>query len=184
MPDVRRMNRGPGAAAGNRAALIAAARDVFATAGYDAPLSMVARTAGVGQGSLYRHFPDRVSLALAVFEEGVTALEALAAEPGATLDDVLALITEQAIASTAFIDMVRVPPADPRLIAVRDRVADLLTDKLAEAQRAGRIRPDLTPEDLVMAVGMLAAALVQRPAPARRVAAARAWGLLRKGLDA
>src|ERR1044072_9025173 len=101
MPDVRRMNRGPGAAAGNRAPLIAAARDVFATAGYDAPLSMVARTAGVGQGSLYRHFPDRVSLALAVFEEGVTALEALAAEPGATLDDVLALITAQAIAATA-----------------------------------------------------------------------------------
>ncbi|MFB9629003.1 TetR/AcrR family transcriptional regulator [Nonomuraea helvata] len=54
-------NRGPGAAVRNRAALIAAAREVFAAAGYDAPLSMVARVAGVGQGSLYRHFPDRVS---------------------------------------------------------------------------------------------------------------------------
>jgi AcrR family transcriptional regulator len=184
MAEVRRTNRGPSAAAENRAALIAAAREVFAAGGYDAPLSLVARAAGVGQGSLYRHFPDRVSLALAVFEDGVAELEALAAEPGATLDDVLALITEQAIASTAFIDMVTVPPADPRMVAVRDRVADLLDGQLAEAKSAGRVRADLTSDDLVLAIGMLTAVLAKRPAPARRVAAARAWTLLRRGIDA
>lgn len=179
-----RTNRGPSAAAENRAALIAAAREVFATAGYDAPLSMVARAAGVGQGSLYRHFPDRVSLALAVFEDGVAELEALAAEPGSTLDDVLALVTEQAIASTAFIDMVTAFRDDPRMVAVGDRVAGLLGTKLEEARRDGHVRPDLTAEDLVLAVGMLAAVLAHRPAPARRVAAARAWALLRRGMDA
>ncbi|MEV4248922.1 helix-turn-helix domain-containing protein [Streptosporangium canum] len=184
MPDVRRTNRGPSAAVANRAALITAAREVFATAGYDAPLSTVARAAGVGQGSLYRHFPDRISLALAVFENGVADLEALAAEPGATLDDVLALITEQAVASTAFIDMVSVPPADARIIAIRDRVAVLLAGLLSEAQRTGRVRRDLTTEDLVLAVGMLAGVLAKRSAPARRVAAARVWALLRKGMDA
>ncbi|WP_051864528.1 hypothetical protein [Streptosporangium roseum] len=140
--------------------------------------------AGVGQGSLYRHFPDRISLALAVFENGVADLEALAAEPGATLDDVLALITEQAIASTAFIDMVSVPPADARIIAIRDRVAVLLADLLSEAQRTGRVRRDLTTEDLVLAVGMLAGVLAERSAPARRVAAARVWALRRRGMDA
>ncbi|MEV6041596.1 helix-turn-helix domain-containing protein [Nonomuraea sp. NPDC052116] len=41
-----------------------------ATVGYDAPLSLVARTAGVGQGGLYRHFPDRLGLVLAVFNDG------------------------------------------------------------------------------------------------------------------
>ncbi|MGW0808571.1 TetR/AcrR family transcriptional regulator [Nonomuraea sp. NPDC002799] len=184
MPDLRRTNRGPSAAAENRAALIAAAREVFATAGYDAPLSMVARVAGVGQGSLYRHFPDRLSLALAVFEDSVAALEALAAEPGATLDDVLALVTEQTIGSTAFIDMVSVSPADPRMDAVRERMAHLLAGVLAEARKAGRVRADLTTEDLVLAVGMLAGVLSKRPAPARRVAAARMWALLRKGIDA
>ncbi|MDR8413812.1 TetR/AcrR family transcriptional regulator [Nonomuraea sp. 3-1Str] len=182
MSDTRRPNRGPSAAAENRAALIAAARDVFAGSGYDAPLSAIARAAGVGQGSLYRHFPDRVSLALAVFEEGVSALEALAAEPGATLDDVLALMTEQTITSTAFIDMVSVSPADPRMIEVRDRVAGLLDDLLGRARRAGAVRADLTADDLVMAVGMLAGVLRRTPAPARRHAAERVWRLLRHGI--
>ncbi|KAB8180443.1 TetR/AcrR family transcriptional regulator [Microbispora catharanthi] len=177
-------NRGPSAAAGNRAALIAAAREVFAAAGYDAPLSAVARAAGVGQGSLYRHFPDRTSLALAVFEDGVAELEALAAEPGATLDDLLTLITEQTIASTAFIEMVSAYGDDLRIIAVRDRVAKVLDGKLAEARRVGHVRADLATEDLILAVGMFAAVLTMRPAPARRVAAARAWALLRKGMDA
>jgi AcrR family transcriptional regulator len=71
MTNAQRVNRGPSAAAENRAALIAAARAVFATAGYDAPLSAVARRAGVGQGSLYRHFPNRMSLAVAVFEDNM-----------------------------------------------------------------------------------------------------------------
>ncbi|MEV0148758.1 MULTISPECIES: helix-turn-helix domain-containing protein [unclassified Nonomuraea] len=182
MSDTRRPNRGPSAAAENRAALIAAASHVFAGSGYDAPLSAIARAAGVGQGSLYRHFPDRVSLALAVFEDGVSELEALAAEPGATLDDVLALMTEHTIASTAFIDMVSVSPADPRMIAVRGRVADLLDDVLGRARRAGAVRADLTTEDLVMAVGMLAGVLRRTPAPARRQAAERVWRMLRHGI--
>ncbi|MEV1179136.1 helix-turn-helix domain-containing protein [Nonomuraea sp. NPDC049784] len=185
MPDSRRPNRGPSAAAENRAALIAAAREVFASAGYNAPLSMVARAAGVGQGSLYRHFPDRTSLAMAVFEDGVTQLEALAAEPGTTLDDVLALITEQTIASTAFIDMVTMPPIDPdpRILEVRNRVADLLTGMLPDARRAGAVRDDVTADDLVLVVGMLAGALAKTPAPHRREVAGRVWTLLRKGME-
>lgn len=183
MTDVRRPNRGPSAAAENRAALIAAAREVFATAGFDAPLSMVSRSAGVGQGSLYRHFPDRISLALAVFEDGVAALEELAAKPGTTLADVFALITEQAIASTAFIDMVSVPPADPRVLVVRDRVAELLAGPLSKARRDGDVREDVTTEDLVMAVGMLAGVLRSTSPPDRQRAAERVWRLLRRGLE-
>lgn len=180
----RRPNRGPGAAAENRAALIAAAREVFADAGYDAPLTTVARVAGVGQGSLYRHFPDRVSLALAVFEDSVADLEALAAEPGTTLADMLALLTEQTIASTAFIDMVSVPSAgDLRVVEVRDRVAGLLAGTLAEARRAGRLREDVTADDLVLAVGMLAGLLARLPAAERRTTAERVWALLRHGIE-
>ncbi|WP_143590448.1 helix-turn-helix domain-containing protein [Thermoactinospora rubra] len=183
-PDAgNRANRGPGAAAENRAALIAAAREVFARAGYDAPLSMVARAAGVGQGSLYRHFPDRAALALAVFEDSVAELEELAARPGVTLDEVLARITEQTIASTAFIDMVSLTPADPRILAVRDRVAGLLAGPLAAAREASRVRPDVTAEDLVLAISMLAGVLARTPPPARREAARRAWWLLRQGIE-
>ncbi|GAA3041277.1 helix-turn-helix domain-containing protein [Streptosporangium longisporum] len=184
MPAVRRPNRGPSAAAENRAALMAAARVVFADAGYDAPLSAVARVAGVGQGSLYRHFPDRVSLALAVFEDSVADLEALAAGPGTTLTDVLDLLTEQTIASTAFINMVSVPPEpDPRIIEVRDRVARVLESRLPEARRAGHIRADMTADDLVLAVGMLAGLLARIPAAERAQAAEQMWRLLRRGIE-
>ncbi|MFD0476185.1 TetR/AcrR family transcriptional regulator [Nonomuraea thailandensis] len=138
----------------------------------------------MGQGSLYRHFPDRLSLALAVFDDGVAELEALAAEPGATLDDVLTLITEQIIATTAFIDMVDANTTDPRALAMRDRVGTVLAGKLAEAQQAGAARADLGSEDLLLAVSMLAGVLAKRPAPARRVAAARVWSLLRRGMHA
>ncbi|MGI5270253.1 TetR family transcriptional regulator [Nonomuraea sp. CA-218870] len=184
MPAERRPNRGPSAAAANRAALIAAAREVFAGAGYDAPLNMVARAAGVGQGSLYRHFPDRVSLALAVFEDSLAELEALAARPDATLDDVLALITEQSIASTAFVRMVTVPTQpDERILDVRERVAGLLAGRLPEARRAGRIREDVTAGDLIMAVGMVALLLAEIPARERPATAERMWALLRRGIE-
>lgn len=58
-----RANRGPAAAAENRAAIIKAAGEVFAEQGLGAPLNSIAKRAGVGQGSLYRHFPTRASLA-------------------------------------------------------------------------------------------------------------------------
>ncbi|WP_211369748.1 TetR/AcrR family transcriptional regulator [Nonomuraea turkmeniaca] len=186
MQESRKPNRGPSAAAENRAALIAAAREVFAGAGFNAPLSMVARAAGVGQGSLYRHFPDRVSLAMAVFEEGVAELEALAAEPGTTLADVLTRMTEQTVASTAFIEMVSAAPVDldTRILGLRTRVADLLAGLLADPGKAGGFRADLTADDLVLAIGMLAGVLAKTPAPRRRETAARVWTLLRAGIEA
>ncbi len=77
--------RGPG----NRRALIAAAREVYAESGLSAPFSAVAKRAGVGQGSLYRHFPDRTALAVAVFEENVADLEQFTASEDRTIDDLL-----------------------------------------------------------------------------------------------
>jgi AcrR family transcriptional regulator len=183
MSQARRPNRGPSAAAENRAALIAAAREVFAAAGIDAPLSTVARVAGVGQGSLYRHFPDRVSLALAVFEDSMAGLEGLAAEPGTTLDDLLTLITEQAITSTAFVDMMVLAQVDDaRIRMLQRRLADLLADGLMKARLAGEVRDDVTVEDMRMTVSM-AIAVLPRMAPdeARRETAERAWKLLRRG---
>ncbi|MGO1628191.1 helix-turn-helix domain-containing protein, partial [Microbacterium sp.] len=66
-----RKNRGPAAAAENRRALIAAARAVFADGGFAVPFSAIARRAGVGQGSLYRHFPTKIALAAAVFDDDI-----------------------------------------------------------------------------------------------------------------
>ncbi|MEW9551918.1 TetR/AcrR family transcriptional regulator [Nonomuraea sp. NPDC050783] len=185
MTATRRPNRGPKAAARNRAALIAAARDAFAASGYDASLTDVARAAGVGQGSLYRHFPDRLSLALAVFEDSIAELEALAARPGTTLEEVLALVTEQTIASTTFIRLLSMPPQpDPRILGLRERVGRLLEAGLAEAQRTGRVRPEVTTGDLLLAIGMLALLLTELPTEAERTrAAGRIWRMLRQGIE-
>jgi AcrR family transcriptional regulator len=178
----RRENRGPSAAAQNRAALVAAAREVFAAAGYDAPLSAVARRAGVGQGSLYRHFPDRLSLALAAFGENVAALEDLAADPRATLDDCLSLLTEQAIAAAAFMDMLSGQAEDPRAAALAQRVTAVLGHKLPGARQAGTVSPRLTADDLLMIIGMVSGLLARTPAGARRATADRAWALLRRAM--
>jgi AcrR family transcriptional regulator len=58
----------------NREALIAAAREIFAAEGTDVPFEDFARRAGVGAGTLYRHFPTREALAAAVFQAEVSAL--------------------------------------------------------------------------------------------------------------
>jgi AcrR family transcriptional regulator len=161
---------------------VAAALEVFGEGGIDAPLSAVARRAGVGQGSLYRHFPDRVSLALAAFEENVAELEAIGAEPGCSLDDLLAAITRQTIDSVAFVDIVTISGADPRLDAVVARVTATLDGPLREARRAGDVRDSLTIEDVMLAVGMVAGLVARTPAPDRVRTADAAWSLLRRAL--
>ncbi|WP_217165422.1 TetR/AcrR family transcriptional regulator [Streptomyces sp. AC512_CC834] len=57
----------------NRARIVAAARAVL-DGNPSAPLQSIARAAGVGQGTLYRHFPDREALLVAVHREDVAAL--------------------------------------------------------------------------------------------------------------
>jgi AcrR family transcriptional regulator len=181
MPGGRRANRGRGAAAENRAALIAAAREVFAEQGLDAPLYAVAAAAGVGQGSLYRHFPDRVSLALAVFDESVAELERLAAEPGTTLDDILAAITRGAEDSTTFLDIVAAARAEDRLQVFDERMRALLAEPLAAARREGTVASDITPDDVLLASLMLAGAMARLPRERRREAADDAWRVIRRG---
>lgn len=70
-------------AARNRGLLLDAAREAFARNGVSASLDDVARTAGVGPGTLYRHFPTRDELVLEVIDEGLTDLYRL----GTTLLD-------------------------------------------------------------------------------------------------
>ncbi|MEV6175034.1 helix-turn-helix domain-containing protein [Streptomyces sp. NPDC051954] len=67
-------------AARNRRSVIEAARDAFARHGVTASLDDIARAAGVGPGTLYRHFPSRDELALAVMEDGLTELHRLGVE--------------------------------------------------------------------------------------------------------
>ena len=167
-------NRGPAAGPGNRRALIAAARAVYAESGLGAPFSAIAKRAGVGQGSLYRHFPDRTALAVAVFEDNVIDLEEFTAPEGRTVDDLLARVVDQAVASTALIELVTADLQDPRVIPLGERFNGLVSRLVLRERAAGRIGRHVEPEDVAMATGMLATELARTPPALRAEAAARA----------
>lgn len=80
LPDLAGLRPRRADARRNFDALLGAAREAFAERGTDASLEDVARRAGVGIGTLYRHFPTRQDLFLAVYVEGVEGLCGLAHE--------------------------------------------------------------------------------------------------------
>lgn len=182
MTPAPKTNRGPVAGPANRAALIAAARTVFEERGIDAPLSAVAKLAGVGQGSLYRHFPDRISLAVAVFEENLVEIEALASRPESTLRDVVDLVTHQAQAASAFIETIVVARADARVADFDARLRAVLSRKWDAAAAAGDVAPGTTSDDLMLACAMVAVSVSHAPRAERHAVAERAWELLGPGL--
>jgi len=150
-----------------------------------APLSAVARQAGVGQGSLYRHFPDRVSLALAVFEENVAELEELAASEEGSLDACLDLITAQTIGSIAFVDIITsAAEEDDRIETIAERVRRALAQPLREARKDGTLRRSASSYDVMLAIGMMSAIVARTPAPDRRRTARQCWAILRSGISA
>ncbi|MFJ5265623.1 TetR/AcrR family transcriptional regulator [Streptomyces sp. NPDC088387] len=174
----RPANDGPKAAARNRAALITAAREIFAEQGLDAPLSAVARSAGVGQGVLYRHFPDRTAVVKAVLEENVRQVEQAAELESTTFADVLGVLTWHLAGSAAFVGLMHADGAAgpsgilAHALALSERVETALRRHLPQGHRldAG--------EDLALSVAMVSAAAVGPTREARERRAVAAWRLL------
>jgi len=159
VPTQARANRGPTAGPDNRRALIAAAREVFSERGFAAPLSAVAKRAGVGQGSLYRHFPDRLALAVAVFDDNIAELEAIAQRPESTLDQLFAAIADQAMGSTALIDTIAAHRHDVRAMPLQQRIVGVVGELLDRDRSRGLVRSSVTGDDVTLAIAMLAFAL-------------------------
>jgi AcrR family transcriptional regulator len=176
-------NRGPAAGPDNRRALIAAAREVYAESGLSAPFSAVARRAGVGQGSLYRHFPDRTALAVAVFEENVQDLERYTSPEGRTIDDLLDRVVEQAVASTALIELITADPHDPRVLPLGERFRDVVMRLVEREHAAGRIGDHVEPDDVMLATGMLATELARTDPERRAAVATRARAIFRSAFS-
>lgn len=151
-----RINRGPAAAADNRRALLAAARRLFAERGYDIALHTIAKEAGVGQGVLYRHFPRRIDLAIAVFDENMTQMEADFADVGeGSLHRLWWSIVDTIISSTAFVNMAVQARREADHDAPVDRLRALLANHLGYATSHGEVRPDLTVDDVQAAIRMV-----------------------------
>ncbi len=150
-------------AARNRERLLEAAKAVFSAGGAEASLEAVARTAGVGIGTLYRHFPTREALFEAVYRREVDQLADLAERVGAEEAPTAALrrwLHEYiALAATkkGMIEALALAAHAPSdLYAYSfDRLTRAVRGLLDRAVAAGEIRGDIGPDDLLKAlVGM------------------------------
>ncbi|WP_274669078.1 TetR/AcrR family transcriptional regulator [Demequina sp. B12] len=173
-----------GAQAGreNRAALLAAARDVFAEHGINAPLRLIAQRAGVGQGSLYRHFPDRIALAAEVFEDNVVDIEELSAQPESTLRDLVELATRQAIDAATLVELIAAHGSDSRIAQFGDRLRAALLPKIDAAHTNGELGKSRTVDDVMLAISMVSLTVSHAPDGQRGAIAARTWDLLTPAL--
>jgi AcrR family transcriptional regulator len=140
----------------NYEALLAAAGEMFAADGPEASLDKIARRAGVGNATLYRHFPTRGDLLVAVCVGEVEALCTRADELGPWLRAFVEHVTSQKGLAAALMSG---PGADSAVIAACRAAIDETMDRLVdEAKRAGSVRPDLAAADLLALVHGVAAA--------------------------
>src|SRR6516162_1500631 len=169
--------------------LLGAAAAAFAERGADdVSLEEIARRAGVGIGTLYRHFPTRQALLEAVYRDQVDALGARAAEliqadsPAAALAEwVTALVTFGKAKRSLTTALLEVLDKDSALLSSSRDVLRGATDELLErAQRAGVARTDVRGSDVMrLAHGVsMTADLGQDPDQAERMLALILDGLL------
>ncbi|MBS2532307.1 TetR/AcrR family transcriptional regulator [Catenulispora sp. NF23] len=146
----------------NRERIVAAARDLFTEVGRQAPIDEVARRAGIGNATVYRHFPDRDALVLAVVHsvlkraaDRAEAAMAQAEEPFEALSRfVLAAADEQIGATCVMLDGAY-DPGDPEVKVLEERLNGLLDTMLARARRAGLLRPGIDRDDIFVGVAQL-----------------------------
>ncbi|MEV6772428.1 TetR/AcrR family transcriptional regulator [Nocardia sp. NPDC051030] len=148
----------------NQQTLLAAAAEVFATSGVDAPIREIATKAGVGLGTIYRHFPTRADLVVAVYRHQVETC----AEAGPTLlaaaDSPLAalrqwvdlfidfLVTKHGLANTLQSDTSGFDALHTYFI---DRLIPVCAQLLDAATESGEITPGTHPYELMRGIGNL-----------------------------
>ncbi|GHS87260.1 TetR family transcriptional regulator [Actinomycetota bacterium] len=165
----------------NRARLVAAAEEVFAGTGPTAPLDLVARRAGVGRGTLYRHFPDRESLIAAVYSTRMDLLEELAAglPDEERWERLLAAICALQLESPGLLGvMQRSDRGRTRLDDISRRTTLLLLGALSAAQRCGAVRADASARDLYLTLSMVEGVIAHAPPDAAHDSVARALELV------
>ena len=144
----------------NRDRILEVAREAFASAG-DASLNSIAKKAGVGPGTLYRHFPNRESLVLAVYRYDVQQL----------VDSAPALLKEHQPLEAlrlwfdrlAYYGRIKHGLADVLHAATSDGlvgetygpVIGAITSLMRACEEAGTIRPGVSPDDVLLLLGFL-----------------------------
>jgi AcrR family transcriptional regulator len=139
----------------NRASLLAAATAEFAEHGLDASVADIARRAGVGKGTVFRHFPTKDDLLAAVVLDRIDELTAVAGHLAGAGDAGAALIEFLAAAAgkqqQLDLSFLRESGAlNGRLGAARGHLFAAITGLVDRAQRAGAVRADVTGMDVIL----------------------------------
>ena len=170
-------------AARNREKVLQAARQAFAESGYGVPLDEIAARAGVGPGTVYRHFPAKEALFEAVVTARITDLvndaraRAGAADPGEAFFGFLTRIAGEAAAKRDLPDAISIAGA------LREDLFAALDLLLRRAQQAGAVRAGIETTDLIVLLKGMFAGLAGSSDPTlhERVFAVLADGLRPRG---
>lgn len=154
----------------NRDCILRAADEAFAELGLSVPVDEIARRAGVGAGTLYRHFPTKEALFEAVLVAHLDAIAARAREladhedPGEALFEFMACLSQEAASKKSLIDALADAGVDVKESASDSKCAveDGFKVLLTRAQQAGYIRTDVTIADL-FALVMGTCAMANQP---------------------
>jgi AcrR family transcriptional regulator len=147
----------------NQQVLLDAAAAVFVRSGVDAPVRDIAAEAGVGMGTIYRHFPTRADLVVAVFRHQLDALAAPATEApaGETPYDALRswvarfadfLVTKHGLAEALHSDQAGFERLHAEFVS---RLLPVVDELLKASAAGGYTRADVEPFDLMLAIGNL-----------------------------
>jgi AcrR family transcriptional regulator len=174
----------------NREQLVASARELFAREGVEASVEEITHHAGLGMGTLYRHFPTKEELIDAVLEDSFAELIELAERSSAEANAWVGFtgFLEQAIAQLAanrgLKDMLASSERGrERAEAMRARIRPPLRRLITRAQEQGDLRPDFTAEDLPL-VFSTANRVIEMTAPVAPEHWRRFLGLILDGLRA
>jgi AcrR family transcriptional regulator len=141
----------------NRARILAAARELFASEGPTCQIDQIARRAGVGTGTMYRNFPTKQALLEALVVDGVqqhvadARALADAADPTAAFFTYLAGMVEKSRAHKAFSETLASAGIDVQAAKAEaaNELHHVVGQLLRRAQEAGGVRPDVRVPDLM-----------------------------------
>jgi AcrR family transcriptional regulator len=142
-------------AARNRELLLAAAADEFAAHGLDASVADIARRAGVGKGTVFRHFATKDELIAAIVLDRIDALSAVgeklleAADPGAALLEFLTAAAHQRQErDLSFLQ--EAGELNPEVTRVRAQMFQTVGTLVERARQQGAVRADVTGTDIIL----------------------------------
>ncbi|MEU6322750.1 helix-turn-helix domain-containing protein [Streptomyces sp. NPDC047009] len=148
----------------NAQAVIDAARTLFAEQGVDVPMEQIGKAAGIGKGTLYRHFPTRDHLFAAVSRDRFNRLTAAAESLNSDLDDPLAALCEwlqdfdrsaQHYRGMRVVVSVGIADDGSAIFASCQAMTERADALLHRAKEAGQVRPEIDIRPLLSTVAAL-----------------------------